>query len=147
MDKQQSQKEFVKQELVKNGFITRNKCLRNYVSRLSAIIFLLKEEGFEFETKFVENKTTYGTERDFVYFWKNQKDGRLETTYFFKWFDADGVEYTVDIEAKNFDVACDIFLMQPPIFLEEISNEVHTKVGCIFILTERKEFQQFKIRK
>lgn len=30
MDKQQSQKEFVKQELVKNGFITRNKCLRNY---------------------------------------------------------------------------------------------------------------------
>ena len=107
----------------------------------------LKEEGFEFETKFVENKTTYGTERDFVYFWKNQKDGRLETTFFFKWYDADGIEYTVDIEAKNFDVACDIFLMQPPIFLEEIFNEVHTKVGCIFILTERKEFKQFKIKK
>ena len=88
MDKKQSQKEFVKQELVKNGFITRNKCLRNYVSRLSAIIFLLKEEGFEFETKFVENTTAYGTERDFVYLWKNRKDGKLETTYYFKWFDA-----------------------------------------------------------
>ena len=77
MDKKQSQKTFVKQELAKHGFITRNKCLRNYVSRLSAIIFDLKDEGFEFETKFVENTTAYGTERDFVYLWKNRKDGKL----------------------------------------------------------------------
>ena len=147
MDKKQSQKTFVKQELAKHGFITRNKCLRNYISRLSAIIFDLKDEGFEFETKFVENTTAYGTERDFIYLWKNRKDGKLETTYFFKWFDADGVEYTVDIEAKNFDVACDIFLTQPPIFLEEIFNEVQTKVGCVFVISDRKDFSQLKIRK
>ena len=45
-----SQKEFVINELKLHGFITRNKCLRNYISRLSAIIFVLRDEGFEFET-------------------------------------------------------------------------------------------------
>ena len=40
----QSQKDFVKNELKLHGFITRNKCLRNYISRLSAIIFVLRDE-------------------------------------------------------------------------------------------------------
>ena len=147
MDKKQSQKTFVKQELAKHGFITRNKCLRNYISRLSAIIFDLKDEGFEFETKFVENTTAYGTERDFVYLWKNRKDGKLETTYFFKWFDADGFESTTEIDAKSFDEACAIFLTQSQLFLEEIFAEVHTKVGCIFVISDRQDFSQLKIRK
>ena len=51
MDKKQSQKTFVKQELAKHGFITRNKCIRNYISRLSAIIFDLKDDGIDMETK------------------------------------------------------------------------------------------------
>ena len=109
MDKKQSQKTFVKQELAKHGFITRNKCLRNYISRLSAIIFDLKDKGFEFETKFVEN--------------------------------------TTEIDAKSFDEACAIFLTQSPLFLEEIFAEVHTKVGCIFVISDRQDFSQLKIRK
>ena len=36
----------MKNELKLHGFITRNKCLRNYISRLSAIIFVLRDEGF-----------------------------------------------------------------------------------------------------
>lgn len=147
MEKKQSQKTFVKQEIAKHGFITRNKCLRNYISRLSAIIFDLKEEGFEFETKYVENATAYGTERDFIYFWKNRKNGRLETTYFFRWIDSENVEYKTEIEAKSFDEACAIFLTQSPIFLDEIFDEVQTKTGCIFVISDRKDFSGFTIKK
>ena len=144
----QSQKEFVKSELSKNGFITRNKCLRNYISRLSAIIFVLREEGFQFKTNFVENKTAYGsTENDFVYEWSNRKNGDVKTTYFFKWFDSFGDENKTEIDALSFDDACSKFLSGVPIFLQEISDVVETKIGCWFILSEIKEFEQFKIKK
>ena len=140
-----SQKEFVKNELKNNGFITRNKCLRNYISRLSAIIFVLRDEGFEFETKFVENKTAYGsTERDFVYYWVNSD---VETTFFFTWFDSFSEENKTEIDALNFDEACSKFLSQTPIFLASISDEVHTKIGGRFLLSEKEQFKQFKIKK
>lgn len=145
-NKKKTQKEFVKAELAKKGFITRNNCLRNYISRLSAYICELKEEGFQFETKKIDEETLYGTQNDFVYFWKNQSEGKLETTYIFKVFDA-GNEDKFEIKAKSFNEACSIFLTTPPIFLEEIANEVHTKVGAIFILSDREEFKQFKIKK
>ena len=145
-NKKKTQKEFVKAELAKKGFVTRNNCLRNYITRLSAYIFELKDEGFEFETKSVEEQTLYGMQNDFVYFWKNQSEGKLETTYIFKVFDA-GSEDVFEIKAKSFDEACAIFLTQPPLFLESIANEVHTKVGAIFILSDREEFKQFKIKK
>lgn len=144
----QSQKEFVKNELSKNGFITRNKCLRNYISRLSAIIFVLRDEGFEFKTNFVENKTAYGsTEKDFVYNWSNRKNGDVKTIYFFKWFDSLGEENKTEIDALSFDDACSKFLSGVPIFLQEISEVVKTKVGCSFILSEVKGFEQIKIKK
>ena len=142
-----SQKEFVKNELKNNGFITRNKCLRNYISRLSAIIFVLRDEGFEFETKYLENPTNYGTiERDFVYYCSNSD---VKTTFYFKWFDLNDeeVEVTTEIEALNFDDACTKFLNQIPMFLSEISNEVKTKVGKTFYLTGRNKFTEFLIRK
>jgi len=45
-----SQLKKIKAELDSKGFISRNFCLRNYISRLSAIIYNLKDEGYEFET-------------------------------------------------------------------------------------------------
>lgn len=148
MDKKQSQKTFVKKELAKHGFITRNKCLRNYISRLSAIIFVLRDEGFEFETKFVENKTAYGsTERDFVYSWSNRQEGDVKTAFLFSWIDIFGLKDKTEIDALNFDEACSKFLSQTPIFLDEISDEVHTKIGGRFLLSEKEQFKQFKIKK
>lgn len=45
-----SQKDIVKDKLKTTGEITRNWCLSQYISRLSAIIQILEQEGWEFET-------------------------------------------------------------------------------------------------
>lgn len=50
MKVKQTQKEFVIDCLVKNGVISRNYCLKNYISRLSAIILDLQHEGWTFIT-------------------------------------------------------------------------------------------------
>lgn len=147
MEAKQSQKDFVKAELIKNGFISRNKCLKNYISRLSAYILLLKKEGFVFTSKKVESTTKYGINNDFVYYWMNREMGDLKTEYYFEYYDDTGAKETAKIAAKSFNEACSIFLMQPPIFMTEISNEVTTKAGSIFLLEVRKEFNQFKIKK
>jgi hypothetical protein len=55
----QTQLEKVKAELKYKGYISRNECLKNYISRLSAIIYDLKEEGMEFETKKVGGDYRY----------------------------------------------------------------------------------------
>lgn len=62
-----SQKTFVRNCLLDRGFISRNYCLRRYISRLSAIIFDLKLEGMEFITERVEIKTQQGISNDFIY--------------------------------------------------------------------------------
>lgn len=54
-----SQKERIEKRLYQVGKITRNECLRNYISRLGAIICVLKEEGWEFETKNVKGDYVY----------------------------------------------------------------------------------------
>ena len=46
-----TQKDRVVKRLLERGFITRNECLENYISRLSAIILDLKKEGWDFEAK------------------------------------------------------------------------------------------------
>ena len=61
--KQISQKQWVKRRLIKYGRITRNQCLDRYISRLGAIIFSLKKDGYVFLTKYID--TAYG--RDYVY--------------------------------------------------------------------------------
>lgn len=52
-----TQKQWVENQLIKNGKITRNECLRNYISRLGAIISMLKDDGYKFETGYVEFET------------------------------------------------------------------------------------------
>lgn len=47
--KNKSQKDRIIGQLVRYGFISRNACLKNYISRLSAIILDLKKEGWGFE--------------------------------------------------------------------------------------------------
>jgi len=46
-----SQKQFVLNELKTKGHITRNYCLKNFISRLGAIILTLKKEGYIIEGK------------------------------------------------------------------------------------------------
>lgn len=48
-----TQREFVLSRLKKTGRVTRNECLRNFISRVSAIIYDLRQVGFEFEGYYV----------------------------------------------------------------------------------------------
>lgn len=57
--KNKSQKERVIKKLLADGEITRNQCLKNYISRLGAIICTLKSEGWDFETKNVKGDYVY----------------------------------------------------------------------------------------
>lgn len=58
-----TQKEWVVEKLREDGFVSRNACLKNYVSRLSAIIAVLEAEGFAFDAKFVDGERG----RDYIY--------------------------------------------------------------------------------
>lgn len=49
--KNKTQIEWIKDELITKGEISRNYCLSKYCSRLGARINDLKKEGWEFETK------------------------------------------------------------------------------------------------
>lgn len=60
----QTQLKFVKQALESYGEISRNFCLQNRISRLGAIIALLKSTGWEFVTE-----RRYG---DYVYILKDK---------------------------------------------------------------------------
>ena len=55
----QTQRQLVIQHLKENGSISRNYCLQHYVSRLGAIVCLLKSEGYDFETKDVGGDYVY----------------------------------------------------------------------------------------
>jgi hypothetical protein len=46
-----TQIDFIMDKLKQDGEISRNYCLRNYISRLGARINDLKKIGFEFETE------------------------------------------------------------------------------------------------
>lgn len=63
-----TQKEWVSKQLEDNGYITRNQCLREYISRLSAIISLLESDGWSFDAKYIEVTTPWGGQgRDYKY--------------------------------------------------------------------------------
>ena len=57
--KKLSQKERIKKRLLEVGHISRNDCIRNYITRLSAYILELKQEGWDFETKEVNGDYIY----------------------------------------------------------------------------------------
>ena len=59
----QTQVAWVKERLYTDGYISRNECLRNYISRLGAIINHLKKEGYLFTGEY--KKTTNG--KDYIY--------------------------------------------------------------------------------
>ena len=54
-----SQKSIVLKKLRTDGFVTRNWCLQNFISRLSAIMISLKNEGVNFTTKVVDGDYIY----------------------------------------------------------------------------------------
>lgn len=63
MTKNQTQKEKVKEHLVKYGYVRRNWALRNYISRLSAIVYELRDEGWTLKGDYVDTKNG----RDYKY--------------------------------------------------------------------------------
>jgi hypothetical protein len=67
MGKSITQREWVLSILNKEGKITRNMCLKNYISRLGAIINDLKKEGYEFQGKYIKVKTFFGESKDYEY--------------------------------------------------------------------------------
>lgn len=78
---QLAQINFVKSELKKNGFISRNHCVRNYILRLGAIINILNAQGYKFYN--FSKKPNYNVwgrkedvgygKNDFVYTLRNKK--------------------------------------------------------------------------
>lgn len=62
-----TQKEFVANRLRADGRISRNFCLKNYISRLGALINLLKKDGWEFDASYVNVETPFGKSKDYVY--------------------------------------------------------------------------------
>lgn len=54
-----TQKERVIKRLLERKQITRNECLMNYISRLSAIIYSLEEEGWEFKRENIDGDYYY----------------------------------------------------------------------------------------
>lgn len=61
----QTQLNFVKNELKTKGYITRNECLAKFISRLGALINKLKNQGWEFDTSYIE--TPHGHGKDYKY--------------------------------------------------------------------------------
>lgn len=49
--KRKSQREWVIEQLDRFGEVTRNQCLGSRITRLSAIMLTLKNEGYQFTTK------------------------------------------------------------------------------------------------
>ena len=63
-----SQKQFVIKQLLDKGKISRNFALKNYISRLGALIFDLKEEGWHFVTYTIDSPKPDGSKgKNFVY--------------------------------------------------------------------------------
>ena len=71
---------FVKSELKKNGYVSRNHCIENYILRLGAIINVLVEQGYRFHNLSKKpNSNRWGRkedvgygENDFVYTLRNK---------------------------------------------------------------------------
>jgi biotin-(acetyl-CoA carboxylase) ligase len=61
--KEAKQKKFVLTKLKEQGFITRNQCLENYLSRLGAYMNEFKRQGLKFEAKYIKR----GEGKDYIY--------------------------------------------------------------------------------
>lgn len=72
-----TQKKFVEDQLKEKGEVSRNFCLGNFITRLGAIIFMLKEEGWDFDTEWRPNAKPDGSKgKDFIYRVKQRPKAR-----------------------------------------------------------------------
>lgn len=62
-----TQMDWVKLTLVADGEISRNYALRNYVSRLGALICTLKKQGMDISGEWRATTTPFGKRKDYVY--------------------------------------------------------------------------------
>ena len=62
-----TQRQWVESVLRKQGRITRNYCLQNYVSRLGAIVCDMRRDGWDFDVKYIPVKTPFGEGKDYEY--------------------------------------------------------------------------------
>ena len=68
-----SQEQYVVNELLKNGKISRNQCLQKYITRLGALIYIIKNKNpqWEISAKFVKIN---GGGKDYVYYLDNRDE-------------------------------------------------------------------------
>lgn len=144
MDSKELQIDFVKRQLMQSGRVSRNQCLRHFISRLSSIIFRLRERyGMEFSGEYVDKTTPFGKDRDFVYKWTNPTV-EIKTQYFFNYIDESNNESNCPITADSFEKACSIFLMQPPIFLFALEEEVLDNFNVVHLIESDLRFKDFR---
>ena len=62
-----TQGQYVESELRINGSITRNKCLKEYITRLSAIICDMNKKGYVIEANRIPTTTRWGKGFDYEY--------------------------------------------------------------------------------
>lgn len=62
-----TQLQFIKNVLIEQGSITRNFALTNYISRLSALIAVLKNDGWIIEGRYIPVMTPFGKGKDYQY--------------------------------------------------------------------------------
>ena len=68
-----SQEQYVVNELLKNGKISRNQCLQKYITRLGALIYIIKNKNPQWEISAKFEKINGG--KDYVYYLDNRDKG------------------------------------------------------------------------
>ena len=67
-----SQEQFVVNELLKNGKISRNQCLQRYITRLGALIYIIKNKNPQWKISAKFEKINGG--KDYVYYLDNRDE-------------------------------------------------------------------------
>ena len=67
-----SQEQYVVNELLKNGKISRNQCLQKYITRLGALIYIIKNKNPQWEISAKFEKINGG--KDYVYYLNNKDE-------------------------------------------------------------------------
>jgi len=68
----ETQAQFVERELRTHGRITRNQCLRKFITRLSSIICTMQTKGYHIETDKHKTINRLGKGYDYVYIVKHK---------------------------------------------------------------------------
>lgn len=81
-----TQIQIVKEQLKESGEVTRNWCLQKYISRLSAIVQILEQEGYTFQTSHRDGDYVYKavvspTEPPKTHYWITTPEGRKQVVW------------------------------------------------------------------